>query len=82
METFRRYCNRCESDQIQLRPTPDHPLHLALTILSLGLWGISWLAVIIYSRCYGWECKGCAEKGRRQEHSPIIAARSGRIPTA
>ena len=37
----------------------EHRMHLAFSLLSLGLWTISWLAIVIYSRLYPWRCTEC-----------------------
>jgi hypothetical protein len=37
----------------------NHWLHAGLTIATLGLWGISWLAILIGRRIWPWRCRQC-----------------------
>ena len=41
------------------RPEIAHRLHLILTICTLGLWGISWVAMCAQGWLGFWECRKC-----------------------
>jgi hypothetical protein len=41
------------------RPEVNHRLQLILTIVTLGLWGISWLALCARGWLGFWECRTC-----------------------
>ncbi|MEI6350590.1 MAG: hypothetical protein WCP06_05725 [Verrucomicrobiota bacterium] len=58
-EHIRAHCPRCRHRQIFKREEIHHRLHFILTILSLGLWGISWLAIIIGARFRPYHCDQC-----------------------
>ncbi len=52
-----------------------HSIHLALTIFSLGLWGVSWVALIVSRWRWPFECKRCglritAEVAQKAEEKP------------
>jgi hypothetical protein len=37
-------------------------MHALLTVATFGLWGVSWLAVIIGNLKWPWRCKHCGWK--------------------
>lgn len=54
----RPVCRKCGS--IQLRQVEvHHGFHAVLTVCTLGLWGISWLASWIHARFLPWRCQKC-----------------------
>jgi hypothetical protein len=53
------HCLRCGSTQRFVRAPTNHRLHGMLTVLTLGLWGVSWLAIVIWHRVWPWQCKNC-----------------------
>ena len=56
---LRAYCAQCRHKQSFVMTKVNHPLHLALTIATLGLWGISWAAHSIGMMFRPWRCKHC-----------------------
>ncbi len=40
----------------------SHRLHAALTVASLGLWGLSWLALVVSRRFLPLECPRCGTR--------------------
>ena len=56
---IRAYCSRCRHKQSFELTHTNHMLHLALSILSLGLWTISWVSLAIGIRKNPWRCKHC-----------------------
>ena len=51
------WCENCNRQTVVYRPTPNHVLHLLMTILLCGLWLIVWIGVSI--RFGGWRCTVC-----------------------
>jgi hypothetical protein len=41
------------------RVETNHWFHAGFTVLTLGLWGISWLAIFIGRKVWPWRCKQC-----------------------
>ncbi|MEI8340834.1 MAG: hypothetical protein WCH43_04755 [Verrucomicrobiota bacterium] len=56
---IRAYCARCRHRQSFEMTTINHPAHLMFTILTGGLWGISWAAHTIGMIIRPWRCKHC-----------------------
>jgi hypothetical protein len=54
------YCRDCDKTQKVFRKTPNHILHLILSIVTGGLWLIVWLILMI--RFGGWRCDECGSK--------------------
>jgi hypothetical protein len=65
-DKIRAHCPRCRHRQPFLREKVNHPLHLLLTILTGGLWLISWIALAIGRLRYPWRCEHCGW------HSPVF----------
>jgi len=55
----RAFCARCKHQQSFEMITINHRLHFLLTILTGGLWGISWLAHTLGMTARPWRCKHC-----------------------
>jgi len=53
------YCARCRHRHIFVRAKINHPIHLILSILTFGLWLISWVAVCIGTILRPWRCEHC-----------------------
>lgn len=70
------YCPTCKHTQRFQRVEMNHRVHAVLTVCTLGLWGVSWLAVTIGHALKPWRCKQCegSEHGkprvRRESDSP------------
>src|SRR5580658_5304009 len=43
------YCAHCGHDQLFRSTEIDHPLHLTITVVTFGLWSVSWLSLWIVS---------------------------------
>lgn len=51
------YCPQCE-DQVRItRQTPNHLLHLVLSVVTMGLWVIVWAMLAMEKR--PWRCSAC-----------------------
>lgn len=53
-----RYCPHCQSRVLAVGTTPNHMLHLVLTLLTCGLWGVVWLLVVV-GKIGGYRCVKC-----------------------
>lgn len=56
------YCKYCQQQVRITRTTPNHLLHLALTLLTGGLWFIVWL----FDTNGAWRCIYCGNKVRKR----------------
>jgi hypothetical protein len=57
-------CERCNSEESFFRQDINHNLHVILSILTGGLWLVSYAAILIGHRFEPWFCSAC-------EHSQI-----------
>ncbi|MBL6748136.1 MAG: hypothetical protein ISP85_04030, partial [Candidatus Poseidonia sp.] len=48
----------CESNTLAVGTTPNHVLHLVLTVLTVGLWGIVWILIAL-GKTGGYKCSKC-----------------------
>jgi len=62
----RGFCPRCRHQQIFERTRIHHGVHLALTVLTCGLWSVSWISSYIGYRLRPWRCQQC------HWHKPIF----------
>jgi hypothetical protein len=58
-DRIRAHCARCRHQQLFIRARLNHLLHLMLTIMTVGLWLISWLALCIGQILRPWRCEHC-----------------------
>lgn len=58
-DRVRAFCYRCDHIQLFKRYYPDHRWHLLLSILTAGLWLVSWASVIVIARVHPWRCQRC-----------------------
>ena len=56
---LRAYCPHCHHQQIFVRLSINHWAHLILSILTLGLWLISWISICIGALLRPWRCEHC-----------------------
>lgn len=71
----RAYCRRCRHQQTFVRAQMHHGVHLLFSVLTLGLWAVSWLAIYLAHFFRPWRCEHCrwhkpefraAEEGGRE----------------
>lgn len=55
-------CRSCGRETIHLRSTPDHTLHLVLSLVTFGLWLLVWLVLWLLSGRA--ECRVCGTTRR------------------
>ena len=56
---LRAYCPHCNHKQIFVRVRINHWGHFFLTVITAGLWAISWISVYIGSILRPWRCEHC-----------------------
>ena len=59
IERIQAHCPRCRHKQLFKREGINHFAHLVLSIVTLGLWAISWVSVIIGHRHRPFYCDQC-----------------------
>lgn len=60
-KTTGKFCNACQANVMAQKNTPNHILHLILSIVTFGLWLIVWLVLIVAS-LGGWRCTKCGHR--------------------
>jgi hypothetical protein len=58
-ERLRAYCRTCAHPQEFVRFRPAHGWHCVFTVLTFGLWGVSWLALSLHAWLRPWRCPRC-----------------------
>jgi len=58
-ERLRGYCARCRHQQIFEKSRLHHGFHFLLSVLTCGLWLVSWLSIYIGHRFRPWRCVKC-----------------------
>lgn len=61
-----KFCLYCQKMVLAQRKTPNHILHLLLSIFTSGLWLIVWILLIITKG--SWRCCHC---GNKVKHNSI-----------
>jgi hypothetical protein len=58
-DKIRAHCRRCRHQQTFVRDEMHHGLHLFFSVMTLGLWTVSWLAVYLGHLFRPWRCEHC-----------------------
>jgi hypothetical protein len=74
----RAYCVRCQHIQLFRRFYPEHSWHAFLSIVTGGLWLISWVSVAIVAKLQPWRCQRC---GWHLPRTAVIRAPRSRYST-
>ena len=61
-----RYCPEDDRMVLAEKQTPNHLLHLLLTILTAGIWGIIWLLMSLNTAANPYQCPICGEPTDRR----------------
>lgn len=61
MSSYRYHCRGCDEPRLFVKEPVNHPLHLALSVITLGLWAVSWLSLCIGRRFQPWRCCECGD---------------------
>jgi hypothetical protein len=56
-----QFCSYCQKHTLATGTKPNHTLHLILTILTGGLWGIVWILITL-GKIGGYRCTQCGNK--------------------
>ena len=62
------YCHVCQRQTLFQKPKLNHVLHLILTILTVGVWGLVWLVLAIAHAAKPDRCVTC---GTAKGHGAI-----------
>ena len=86
-DRIRGYCPRCGHDQLFEKNHIHHGVHLFLTVITFGLWLVSWASITFYHKLRPWRCQQCGwykplpqppARGRDQERPAVThEVRSG-----
>jgi hypothetical protein len=58
----KQVCENCKAETKFFRPKINHPFHLVLSLLTGGLWLISYGALLLGHRMQPWTCSNCDHK--------------------
>ena len=62
MRQTRRFCKDCNQHRLFEKQTPNHILHLILSVITAGLWLLFiWIPKIILSFFKPYRCKECGK---------------------
>ncbi len=56
-----KFCPMCQAHTMATATTPNHVLHLLLTIFTFGLWLFIW-PLVIAGKMGGYRCTKCGSK--------------------
>ena len=56
-----RFCAHCAKQTMAIGNKPNHLLHLALSVVTVGVWVIVWALVLVGS-IGGYRCTQCGAK--------------------
>jgi len=56
------HCPKCGHEQVFVKVRMNHLLHLALIVITAGLWSVCWLALCIDKYLRPWCCHHCGCK--------------------
>ena len=56
-----RFCNNCGKNVLAIGKTPNHILHLILSIITGGLWLIVWI-ILVLMKIGGYRCSQCGHE--------------------
>jgi hypothetical protein len=60
VKTKGAYCNACQKNVMAQSNKPNHVLHLILTVVTAGLWGLVWL-LLAAGAIGGYRCTQCGQ---------------------
>jgi hypothetical protein len=71
--SIRAYCSQCRHQHTFVRARHHHRLHFFLTVATLGIWLVPWIAVCIGQVLRPWRCEHCGW------HKPVFRDPNGRF---
>ncbi|MCE9611974.1 MAG: hypothetical protein K8R23_17385 [Chthoniobacter sp.] len=60
-EKTKAYCRKCRHEQLFVMRKMHHGLHFFFSLVTLGLWLVSWLALYVGLRLNPWSCQQCGD---------------------
>ena len=66
----RLVCDHCGTKELFYRSRVNHPLHIALSILTGGLWLISYIALMVGQPFQPWICSACDHRQQAPGRPP------------
>jgi len=60
--SYTAHCQRCGYERRFRKRRMNHGIHLALTLLSAGVWGIAWISASIKHARKPWRCSFCGSR--------------------
>lgn len=64
-ETAQRYCPNDQKMVLAVRQTPNHVLHLLLSVITFGFWVIIWFVTSVRASYRPYRCQQCGSKTKR-----------------
>ena len=61
-KTEMRYCKSCDAVMPCTKSSPNHILHIILSLLTAGIWLIVYAVVALESSAKSWRCQKCKTK--------------------
>jgi hypothetical protein len=74
------WCNVCQQQRMMTKPKINHVLHLILTVITIGLWGLVWLTLAIINMDKSYRCSQCGTKAGHGAPGPMV--QQGAAPAA
>lgn len=57
-KTTGKFCSACQANVMAQKNTPNHILHIIISLITLGLWVPIWLLISLFS-VGQWRCTRC-----------------------
>jgi hypothetical protein len=70
-----RYCPNDREMVLAVKNTPNHILHVVLTIVTLGLWSVVWIVVTVLALGRPYRCQKCGTPTVEAASSSAVTAR-------
>lgn len=68
--SIKAFCPRCRHRHEFVRAKINHRLHLILSVVTGGIWLISWVALCLRIRLSPWNCEHCGWNAPRTIGTP------------
>jgi hypothetical protein len=62
LKHVRRYCPADQQPVLAVKQTPNHILHLLLSVVTFGMWLPVWLVISLLNEFDPWLCPNCGSK--------------------
>ena len=58
-DVMHAYCARCRHRHVFVRASINHWFHFFLSVVTLGAWLVSWVAICVGNLLRPWRCEHC-----------------------